>query len=81
MKKIHRMRETHAKKFYVCEKCEADIIPGDLCYSYKPLPKFTNGKWRAQRWRRRCMSCPPQTYEEADYFVSETERYYNHMRR
>ena len=68
MKLIHRLRETRAQKLYVCEKCGADVIPRDMCYSYKPLPRLVRGKWRADKWRRRCCDCKPIMYEEATIY-------------
>ena len=62
------VREVHARAFYTCEKCGRDIIVGDLHYHYKPLPRIIRGQVRADRWRRRCLDCPPVSYDEAERY-------------
>jgi len=67
--KIHTVFERKARKFHTCEQCHADIIPGDRYYEYKPLPiRLKSGKFKAAKWRKRCLDHPPKYYDEAETY-------------
>ena len=67
--KIQTIFERKARKFYTCEACGRDIIPGDRYIEYKPLPiRLKNGKFKAQKWRKRCIDHSPVYYEEAELY-------------
>jgi len=63
--KVNTDKQVKARTFHVCEICGCDIIPGDYCYQYKPLPIFDArlGKHVAQAWQYRCLDHQPRYYE------------------
>ena len=67
--RIKTVFQRKARKFYECECCGSDIIPGDLYYEYKPLPINIKGKkFKADKWRKRCWSCKPLHYDESKIY-------------
>jgi len=63
--KINTATQRKALKFHTCELCGCDIIPGDLYYSYKPLPIYdtSTNSFRAQSWQCRCLNHRPRFYQ------------------
>ena len=67
--RIHKVFERVARKSYICEACGCEIPKGDRYLEYKPLPyHLGKGKFKAEKWRKRCLDHPPKYYEEADLY-------------
>ena len=67
--KIQTVFERKARKSYTCEACGNEIVKGDLYLEYKPLPiRLIDGKYKAAKWRKRCIDHPPKYYDEAELY-------------
>ncbi len=63
-------KQVFAKKSHVCEKCRCEIHPNELCWWWKPRPKYNklSKKKRFYKWRTRCMDCEPKRQSELDLY-------------
>lgn len=68
--KISLLRQVKAKKSHTCEKCGCEIPIGEYYYIYKPVP--TKKYWFT--WRKRCIDCKPQFYEEVNYYEDHNSK-------